>query len=162
VSAARPLPRRVTRPMAALTLALSAATLVACSGGAEPSSAPSAPGTAGASSSAGSSAGPSSTGTAPQAPSSTVLEAGETDFAIELSQTDLEAGTYTIEVANKGFSAHDLVVEDAAGAEVAASEVISPGGSATVEVELQPGQYVFYCSIDNHRAMGMELAVTVV
>lgn len=162
MSAARPFPRRVARPMAALTLALSAATLVACSGGSESSSAPSPSSTADAPSSAGSSAGPSSTGTAPQAPSSSVLQAGETDFAIELSQTDLEAGTYTIEVANEGAASHDLVIEDAAGAEVAASEVISPSGSGTVEVELQPGQYVFYCSIGNHRAMGMELAVTVV
>jgi uncharacterized cupredoxin-like copper-binding protein len=30
-----------------------------------------------------------------------------------------------------------------------------------VEVSLQPGEYVFYCSIGNHREMGMEVAVTV-
>ena len=55
----------------------------------------------------------------------------------------------------------DLVIEDASGAEVAASEVIAPGQSGTVEVSLQPGEYVFYCSIGNHREMGMEVAVTV-
>jgi plastocyanin len=30
-----------------------------------------------------------------------------------------------------------------------------------VSVALAPGEYVFYCSVGNHRAMGMELTVQV-
>ena len=97
----------------------------------------------------------------PSAPSPVTLQATEVDFAIELPQTDLAAGSYTIEVANEGDATHDLVIEDASGNEVAASEVIAPGQSGRVEVSLQPGEYVFYCSIGNHREMGMEVAVTV-
>ena len=95
------------------------------------------------------------------APTPVTLQATEVDFAIELPQTELAAGSYTIEVANEGDATHDLVIEDAGGNEVAASEVIAPGQSGTVEVSLQPGEYVFYCSIGNHREMGMEVAVTV-
>jgi uncharacterized cupredoxin-like copper-binding protein len=95
------------------------------------------------------------------APSPVALRATEVDFAIELPQTELAAGSYTIEVVNEGDANHDLVIEDAGGTEVAASEVIQPGQSGTVEVSLQPGEYVFYCSIGNHREMGMEVAVTV-
>lgn len=95
------------------------------------------------------------------APSPVTLQATEVDFAIELPQTELAAGSYTIEVTNDGDATHDLVIEDAGGAEVAASQAIPPGQSGTVEVSLQPGEYVFYCSIGNHREMGMEVAVTV-
>ena len=86
----------------------------------------------------------------------------ETDFAIELAQTEVEAGTYSIEVVNEGGATHDLVVESPEGEDVAASETIAPGDSGMVEVTLEPGEYVFYCSIGTHRAMGMELVVTVV
>jgi uncharacterized cupredoxin-like copper-binding protein len=47
------------------------------------------------------------------------------------------------------------------GTDVASSDRIAPGQSTTVSVALEPGEYVFYCSIGNHRAMGMELTVTV-
>jgi len=47
------------------------------------------------------------------------------------------------------------------GADVAKSDSIGPGKKTTVTVALQPGKYVFYCSIGNHRAMGMETDVTV-
>jgi uncharacterized cupredoxin-like copper-binding protein len=97
-----------------------------------------------------------------QAPYAAILQATEVDFAIELPERQLTAGSYTIEVANEGTASHDLVVEDASGMEVAASELIAPGQSGAVEVTLQPGEYVFYCSVGNHRDMGMEVSVTVV
>ncbi len=33
--------------------------------------------------------------------------------------------------------------------------------SSSVTVTLEPGEYVFYCSVGNHRQMGMEKTVTV-
>jgi uncharacterized cupredoxin-like copper-binding protein len=90
------------------------------------------------------------------------LSASLVDFAVELPEEELAAGSYTIEVTNDGSASHDLVIEDADGSEVAASEVMSPGQSGTLEVDLAAGEYVFYCSVGNHRGMGMEIAVTVV
>ena len=52
---------------------------------------------------------------------SAVFRAREADFTIELPETQIAAGTHTIEVANEGSSSHDLAVEDAAGTEVAAA-----------------------------------------
>jgi uncharacterized cupredoxin-like copper-binding protein len=43
----------------------------------------------------------------------------------------------------------------------ATSDKIGPGESTTLMVDLDAGEYVFYCSIDGHRAMGMEKTVTV-
>jgi plastocyanin len=88
------------------------------------------------------------------------ITATEADFSISLDRDDLTAGTYDIEVVNDGSATHDLVVERD-GDDVAESEDIAPGASTTLTVTLEPGEYVFYCSIGNHRAMGMELAVTV-
>jgi plastocyanin len=88
------------------------------------------------------------------------ITATEADFSIALGKDSLPAGTYDITVVNDGHATHDLVVERN-GADVAASDTIAPGASTTVNVALEPGTYVFYCSIGNHRAMGMELTVTV-
>ena len=97
------------------------------------------------------------TGTSAETQSITATEA---DFSISLDQDTLPTGTYDIEVVNDGNATHDLVVERD-GADVASSDTIAPGQSTTVSVALEPGEYVFYCSIGNHRTMGMALTVTV-
>ncbi len=88
------------------------------------------------------------------------LTATEVDFAIELPETELAAGEYEIEVVNEGGASHDLVVERD-GEDVGGTEIIAPGESATLTVTLEPGEYVFYCSVANHRGMGMEIEITV-
>ncbi|WP_158548669.1 plastocyanin/azurin family copper-binding protein [Blastococcus sp. TF02A-26] len=88
------------------------------------------------------------------------LEVTSVDFDYELPSTDLAAGEYTIELTNDGSATHDLVVERD-GEDVAGTEDIGPGQSSAVTVTLEPGEYVFYCSIGNHRGMGMEVTVTV-
>ncbi|MGY1690472.1 cupredoxin domain-containing protein [Geodermatophilus sp. SYSU D01105] len=96
---------------------------------------------------------------APAAESETVtVNAVEMDF--ELSEDSYSAGTYTFEVTNTGNMPHDFVVERD-GEDVAATEVLQPGASATLEVTLKEGDYVFYCSVGQHRANGMEVPVTV-
>lgn len=82
------------------------------------------------------------------------------DFDFELDDEDLTAGTYEITLTNDGSSTHDLVVERG-GEDVAESEAVDPGESTTFTVTLEEGEYVFYCSIANHRAMGMEVPVEV-
>ncbi|TQN42011.1 plastocyanin [Blastococcus colisei] len=88
------------------------------------------------------------------------LTAVEKDFSISLDEETLSAGEYEIEVRNEGGASHDLVIEQD-GEDIARTAVIAPGASETLTVTLEPGEYVFYCSIANHRGMGMELPVTV-
>jgi plastocyanin len=88
------------------------------------------------------------------------LTAKEGDFTIDLGTTTLKAGPYVVKVDNTGNATHDLVVEQN-GAKLAGTSKIAPGGSASLSVTLKPGSYVFYCSVGNHRAMGMETTVTV-
>jgi plastocyanin len=88
------------------------------------------------------------------------ITASEDDFTISLEEDNLSAGMYEITVENEGSSTHDLVVERD-GQDVAGTEEIPPGESATLMVELESGDYVFYCSIGAHRSMGMEIDVSV-
>lgn len=98
----------------------------------------------------------------PSAPESAVgtITATEVDFSISVDQESVPAGSYEIEVVNSGGASHDLVVERD-GEDVAATEILSPGGSETLTVDLEPGQYVFYCSVGAHRSMGMEITIEV-
>jgi uncharacterized cupredoxin-like copper-binding protein len=137
----------VRRVAAAGGLALALGLLTACGGSSDAASP----------SSSTSSSSSSSAGAVGQAQTLTVTEVG---FDIKLESSDLPAGDYTITVKNEGDATHDLVVEQD-GQDIAKSDTLGPGDSATFTVTLQPGQYVFYCSIGNHRAMGMETDVTV-
>jgi plastocyanin len=143
----RPRPSRSARGLAVIAVALAA--LTACGGDDG--------GDAATTTSAEESATDSA---APDAGQAQTLTATEGEMFIELSTEEVSAGSYTIEVVNDGSATHDFVVEQD-GAEVAATDTIAPGSSTTLEVDLEPGEYVFYCSIANHRAMGMEVTVTV-
>ena len=141
-----PTARRLSRGAAAL--AISVAFLTACGGNSAD---------AGAS-------GTTSAGTSTETSGSTgggqSLTATEKDFSISLAEDKLAAGTYDIQVVNDGHATHDLVVEQN-GKDVAKSNTIAPGKSATLTVTLKSGKYVFFCSIGNHRSMGMETTVSV-
>ena len=160
-----PLPRRL-RAGTALAAVLAAAVVTGCGSTEAPAGASAEPSSASSSSSSSSpSSAPSSTSpssSAGEAATSSTLQAALVDFAVEMPETELSAGTYTIEATNEGGASHDLVVEGPDGADVAATEILAPGASGSVEVTLEPGEYVFYCSVGTHRAMGMELVVTVV
>ncbi len=112
------------------------------------------------SSSSSSSPARSSASEAPQAGQTQTLAVDSVDFSFELPQDTLAAGTYEITLTNTGNATHDLVVERD-GEDVGKSEQIGPGETSSFEVTLEEGDYVFYCSVGNHRQMGMEVPVTV-
>jgi plastocyanin len=107
---------------------------------------------------------PSEPASAPSTPAAEgdvqTLTAVEDDFSISLDTDTLTAGEYEIDVRNEGGASHDLRIERD-GEDVAATAFIDPGASETLAVTLEPGEYVFYCSLSTHRSMGMELTVTV-
>ena len=143
-----------------LALALALGLLTACSGGEDTSGSGSTTSAAAAATSAEASPTDSAASGSADAPASQTLTATEGEMYIEVSEDALSAGNYTLEVVNEGTGTHDLVVERD-GDDVASTDNIAPGDSTTLTVELEPGEYVFYCSIANHRAMGMEVTVTV-
>ncbi len=146
---------RLARGVAVLALGLGA--LTACGGNSDDGAAAATSTSSAAQTTTESSASSSASGGESQ---TQALTATEENFSISLDQENLTAGTYEITVVNNGSATHDLAVEED-GTTEATSDSIAPGESTTLTVDLDAGEYVFYCSIGNHRAMGMEITVQV-
>jgi len=87
---------------------------------------------------------------------------GESEFKLDPSDVNVKAGTVTFDVTNDGTITHDLEVEGEDQGVEEKTDVISPGESATLTVDLsKPGKYEMYCTIDSHRQEGMEGDITV-
>lgn len=95
---------------------------------------------------------------APPAGDATVVTVSATEYAYDLSTTDIPAGAVTFELTNNGSMSHDLVLEGGPGG---GTDIIGAGETATLNVTLEPGTYTLYCSVGNHRAQGMEVEITV-
>ena len=90
----------------------------------------------------------------------TAMTVTESEFTITLPSKSLSAGPYTFKVSNKGKFAHDLVV-DGPGVQDKTSAIVAPGSTGDLTVTLQKGSYEFYCSVDGHKDMGMDVTVQV-
>lgn len=80
-------------------------------------------------------------------------------LAFEESSVDATAGSVTIELTNESSTPHDVKVEGPEG-DLGGTEIVD-GGTASATVELEPGEYTFYCSVPGHREAGMEGALNV-
>jgi mono/diheme cytochrome c family protein len=69
------------------------------------------------------------------------------------------AGRLTINSVNESTVPHDIALEG--GGVDEKGETVSNGGTSTIDVNLRPGDYTFFCSVDGHRAAGMEGTLTV-
>jgi plastocyanin len=80
-------------------------------------------------------------------------------LAYDKKQAAVRAGRLPIRLVNNSSLPHNLTI--AKGAKVLAQTKTITGGSATSTANLAPGEYVFYCSVDGHRAAGMQGTLTV-
>ena len=124
--------------LAALVLALSA-----CGGGSSSSSTT-----------------PATTGGGGGGGGSTVQISADPSGALKFEQTDVSAtaGSITIDFTNMSSLPHDVTIEGN-GASGATDQITDSTTSTTVD--LDPGTYTFFCSVDGHRAAGMEGTLTV-
>lgn len=109
----------------------------------------------------GAAAGGEEGGGAEGASSTLAFEAGaDTGLAYTSTEETAEAGEVTIDFTNAQSIAHDVAIEDSSGEQVGKTEVITEGEDSTT-VELEPGEYTFYCTVPGHREAGMEGTLTV-
>jgi plastocyanin len=80
--------------------------------------------------------------------------------ALKFDKTELtaQAGTVTIDFNNPSSVPHAVEVEGE-GIEEETEEITK--GTAKLTVELEPGEYEFYCPVGNHKERGMEGKLTV-
>lgn len=88
------------------------------------------------------------------------IAANETEFAIALSESPSEPGTYTFVAENQGNIEHALTIQGA-GVEGASTSLLAPGGAEQLTVDLQAGTYELYCPVAGHREQGMAVTIQV-
>jgi plastocyanin len=103
---------------------------------------------------------PATTGGGGGGGGSTVKISADPSGALKYEQTDVSAtaGSITIDFTNMSSLPHDVTIEGN-GASGATDEITNSSTSTTVD--LDPGTYTFFCSVDGHRAAGMEGTLTV-
>jgi uncharacterized cupredoxin-like copper-binding protein len=94
------------------------------------------------------------------ASSVTTVKAVETDFHIALSKSSFKPGKYTFVAVNKGQTTHALMITGP-GITMAMTKDLSPGQSAKLTVTFKKGAYDIDCPIPGHKALGMNVNITV-
>ncbi len=83
------------------------------------------------------------------------------EFYYTLSGRSVKAGPAIIQFVNYGEDPHDMRVERVGGTRIYGTPVMQPGSYYNLSVDLLPGKYELWCSIANHRALGMEATLIV-
>jgi plastocyanin len=83
------------------------------------------------------------------------------EFSYTLSRLQVHAGTATVELVNLGQDLHDLRLQRDGSRHIAGLGVVAPGEHADLTVRLRPGRYSLWCSIANHRQLGMHARLIV-
>jgi plastocyanin len=103
---------------------------------------------------------PAAAAPAPVYPARVQVVAAE--FSLTPSRAKIKAGTAIIQLANFGEDAHDLRFHRAGGTRTYAIATTAPGEDRNLEVKLLPGRYSLWCSIADHRKLGMQTTLLVV
>ena len=78
--------------------------------------------------------------------------------AFDKKEGEVKAGTVTVKLVNESPLDHNVAVAQGSR-ELGRSDTIK-GSETELKVDLRPGEYEFYCTVDGHRASGMEGALT--
>jgi plastocyanin len=80
-------------------------------------------------------------------------------LAYEFGSAEAPAGPLTINSVNESSVDHNIALEGSGVNEI--GDIVKDGGTSTVEADVQPGEYTFFCSVPGHREGGMEGTLTV-
>ncbi len=132
-------------------------TVAACGSSSKKASSPKAPASAAAV------VKPAATAKASTAPAPKVnrVVVTESDFKISLSSTTFHAGNYTFSAKNTGKTKHALSIVGPGLTNKPTSATLNPGQASDLIVPLKKGSYELWCPISNHKALGMDVHITV-
>jgi plastocyanin len=82
-------------------------------------------------------------------------------LAYETDKASGTAGPITLKMENPSTVDHDIALEGD-GSELGKGPVVGKGGTSEFQVDdLAPGSYTYFCTVQGHRAAGMEGTLTV-
>jgi len=88
------------------------------------------------------------------------VKATETDFHIALSTRTFTPGKYTFVAINKGQTTHALSISGK-GMKTKSTPNFGPGKRSKLTVTFKKGKYDIYCPVPGHKALGMNVNITV-
>jgi len=88
------------------------------------------------------------------------VEADSSALAYTQDSLSTKAGSVTVDFKNPSTTPHNVTIEDSNDNDIGATDTIA-SSSASTTVNLKPGTYTFYCSVDGHEAAGMKGTLTV-
>jgi plastocyanin len=80
-------------------------------------------------------------------------------LAYDRKQVSVDLGKVTVRLINRSQTPHNVTI--AKGSKVLAGTRTIDGATTSTTVDLPPGDYVFFCSVDAHRQAGMQGTLTV-
>ena len=92
----------------------------------------------------------------------TRVQVSAKEFFFALYPRTVPAGPAIVELVNFGEDPHDLRMQRIGGGRIWASPIVFPGAYYDLSANLVTGKYLLWCSIANHRQLGMETELTVV
>ena len=90
----------------------------------------------------------------------TEKEVTATQLQLQLSRPSLAAGTAIVEQYNAGSDPHNLILEKDGNVSFA-YPTLDPGGDQRQTITLTHGTWTLYCSLLDHRSLGMQATLTV-
>jgi len=98
-------------------------------------------------------------GTAKESNGTLAIPVAGAGLAYKYKDAQAKAGQVTIESKNPQSTQHDIAIEG--NGVTGKGAVVTSGGTSKFTVNLKPGTYTFYCSVDGHRQAGMVGKITV-
>ena len=86
----------------------------------------------------------------------TRVQAVAEEFRFSLSRSRVPAGRVTIELVNFGEDSHNFKVKRVGGTRVHTIGETLPGGRTTKTLRLRQGRFKYWCSVADHKALGMK------
>jgi hypothetical protein len=83
------------------------------------------------------------------------------EFHLTLSRPAVKAGVVEIELQNVGEDPHDLRIRRVGGSHTFTVPLVDPGKRRTIAIRMRPGSYRLWCSVADHRAVGMQALLRV-
>ena len=96
------------------------------------------------------------------APAPARVQVSAKEFSYALSRTTVVAGPAIVELVNFGEDPHDLRLERIGGGRVWKTPLVYPGAYYDLDATLVAGRYRLWCSVANHRQLGMTAVLKVV
>ena len=89
------------------------------------------------------------------------VQAGGSEFRINLSRSRVAPSKLRLEFVNYGEDDHDLALRRVGGTRTYRIGVVHPGKTGELETRLRAGRFVLWCTLANHRSLGMRATLGV-